>query len=363
MDCTEIKETLSAYIDGEIGGDEKTLVEEHLRSCKGCDVFLSELKKSVAQVKKLDEEDPPPWLKQRVMAMVEEEPEKTRGFFPGLFPQFLMPRPIHALATVLILLTSVYIFQAIKKEATIMRTPVGNEGISTLSRKNEDMYYGRDVDRYRSLSDEYSSREKALPQSDDRMEPASEGEYAERISQEALREDKVTPPAEPERRDSSEKSGSEAIKKDDTGSGMLGKSAAPKTKEAALPAKVAGAPPRAAMKAKAAEEAGGEMGTPAGIIRTIAFTITVEDLTSAREEVENVLEGLGKMGMRKKTTGRVEAFYRLSLARTKLAELRQHLEEIGTVEEKTDYGTGPDEEDVEITIELELPPSVPGSSR
>lgn len=361
MDCPQIRETLSAYIDGEVGTEENTMVEAHLRSCKGCEEFLSELKKSVAHVKSLDWVEPPVLLKEGVMAGAEGERKEKRRFLSWLFPQFLMPRPIHALATVLILLTTVYVFQAIKREATILRTPAENEGISTLSRKNEDMYYGRDMDRYRPLSEEPSSRKKEPPPPDDGSVSPRGGEYGVVISQEGGREERAKPLSEPEKRASSERVVHDAIERGEGVTVKLKKDEARRSGEEAVPAPAEVAPPRAAMRAKATDEPVAEAGLPAGNIRTVSFTITVKDLEASRVKVENVLRDFGIKGMSKETNGRGEALYRLSLSREALAELRGHLTQIGKVEEKADYGTGPAGENVEITIELSSPPSMPGS--
>ncbi len=115
------------------------------------------------------------------------------------------------------------------------------------------------------------------------------------------------------------------------------------------------------MRAKATDEPAAEAGLPAGNVRTVSFTITVKDLEASRVKVENVLRDFGKKGTSKETNGRGEALYHLSLSREALAELRGHLTQIGKVEEKADYGTGRAGENVEITIELASPPSMPGS--
>ncbi|NIO15571.1 MAG: DUF2275 domain-containing protein [Deltaproteobacteria bacterium] len=114
MECEQIRENLSAYVDGEISGEERDRVEGHLVACETCAGALAELNAYLERIGKLEEVDPPPWLTQKVMARVQSESEEKRGFYQRFFPQFLLARPIHALATVLILVLSVYVFQSMK---------------------------------------------------------------------------------------------------------------------------------------------------------------------------------------------------------------------------------------------------------
>jgi hypothetical protein len=124
MECRQIQETLSAYIDGEISQEEKTQVDTHLLSCDGCTLALSELSASLNRVRELEEVDPPPWLTQKIMEQVQEKAEKKKGLYERFFPQFLVPRPIHALAAILILVLSVYVFQTMQTSVRLAKAPV-----------------------------------------------------------------------------------------------------------------------------------------------------------------------------------------------------------------------------------------------
>ncbi len=44
--CEKVRESLSAYLDGELGGRARRAVEEHLDRCKGCRQYLRELKET-----------------------------------------------------------------------------------------------------------------------------------------------------------------------------------------------------------------------------------------------------------------------------------------------------------------------------
>lgn len=124
MECREIQEVLSAYVDGEIGPQEKTRVEEHLPSCNDCTRALSELRAAIGHIRKLEELDPPPWLTRKIMAQVTSEVEKKKGLYERFFSQFLLPRPIHALAAVLVLVLSVYVFQTMKSSVRLAKAPI-----------------------------------------------------------------------------------------------------------------------------------------------------------------------------------------------------------------------------------------------
>ena len=47
MECKEVREKLSAYIEGIVPAEEKVLMEEHLRTCPGCKESLADLKRTI----------------------------------------------------------------------------------------------------------------------------------------------------------------------------------------------------------------------------------------------------------------------------------------------------------------------------
>ncbi len=102
MTCKEIETVLPALLEGALSGLEKKTVEEHLHACESCSKALRDLKKSDELVKCLEEVEPPPWLKTRVMARVREEAGQKEGLFRKLFYPLYIKVPIQAFAMVLI---------------------------------------------------------------------------------------------------------------------------------------------------------------------------------------------------------------------------------------------------------------------
>lgn len=73
MQCSEIKEMLSAYIDEVLDEHEKAGVEEHLRACSACLQELNELKETVTLLRSLDEVSPPEGFRQQLRERLEKE--------------------------------------------------------------------------------------------------------------------------------------------------------------------------------------------------------------------------------------------------------------------------------------------------
>jgi len=59
MNCGEIKELLSEYVDGVLDGETKALVDEHLSTCKDCEEELASLKTLVNELGSLESVAPP----------------------------------------------------------------------------------------------------------------------------------------------------------------------------------------------------------------------------------------------------------------------------------------------------------------
>jgi len=123
MECRDMKEKLSAYLDGALPSEEKKLIKEHLNSCPQCGMALKELKKTEEFVRNLEEVEPPAWLTQKIMARVKAEEEKKRRIFQRLFYPLHIKVPIEALATVLIAVIAVYVFRAAEPEMKSLPVP------------------------------------------------------------------------------------------------------------------------------------------------------------------------------------------------------------------------------------------------
>lgn len=85
MDCREIEELLSAYIDGELNGAEALAVTEHLSICPECRLELLRLQETVNVIRSLPEIEPPfdfhQRLCQRLNPLKEQKPWYKRFSF------------------------------------------------------------------------------------------------------------------------------------------------------------------------------------------------------------------------------------------------------------------------------------------
>lgn len=59
MNCDEVRNLLSSYLDNETDEDEKLLIEEHINNCDECKKELEEYKKIIKALNELPDEEPP----------------------------------------------------------------------------------------------------------------------------------------------------------------------------------------------------------------------------------------------------------------------------------------------------------------
>lgn len=123
MECSDIQEKLSAYLEGIVPSEEKIFINEHLKECQQCNESLADLKKTLEYVQSLEEIEPPPWLTQKVMRSVRLEAEAKRGIFQRLFHPLHIKLPIEALATILIAVATIYLFKTIQPEMDRAKEP------------------------------------------------------------------------------------------------------------------------------------------------------------------------------------------------------------------------------------------------
>jgi anti-sigma factor RsiW len=87
MTHEEIKNALSAYMDGELESAQKSEIERHLGTCSTCTAELKELRQVASEFKKTGAEKLPPHIRAMALAQSQAaEPKKqTARQSPGAF--------------------------------------------------------------------------------------------------------------------------------------------------------------------------------------------------------------------------------------------------------------------------------------
>ncbi|MBM4145773.1 MAG: DUF2275 domain-containing protein [Nitrospira sp.] len=124
MQCNDIQEKLSAYIDGDISSEERMLIDEHLKSCEQCNKTLAEMKKTTEYVRDLGDIEPPAWLTQKIMTKIRSEAGKEKSIWRKLFYPLHIKLPVEAAVAVLLAVTTIYIFKTMQPEMKLAKAPV-----------------------------------------------------------------------------------------------------------------------------------------------------------------------------------------------------------------------------------------------
>lgn len=112
MACDKIEELLTAYADGELGPDERAVVERHLEACPDCAGLLAALRTADAALARFPEVEPPADLSEKLYAI-----PARRRFRLGL-DVLLRPalQPALAAAAVFLTLFTFYLFSPAKAQ-------------------------------------------------------------------------------------------------------------------------------------------------------------------------------------------------------------------------------------------------------
>ena len=129
MECQDIRKNLSAYLEGMVAPEDQELIDQHLASCRACSTALYELNRTGEVLKNLKEVEPPPGMKQKIMARVREETEPKKGFIQKLFYPLHIKVPLEAFATVLIAVVAVYVFKAVEPQMKDLQVPSVREPV------------------------------------------------------------------------------------------------------------------------------------------------------------------------------------------------------------------------------------------
>ena len=83
INCCQLAELLFDYVSGELSDERRTLLEEHLRVCPPCMVYVETYRVTIRLTKCLKAAPMPPEVAQRLRAAVERECPGRRGESPG----------------------------------------------------------------------------------------------------------------------------------------------------------------------------------------------------------------------------------------------------------------------------------------
>ncbi len=114
MEHNEIRHKLSEYIDGSVSAEEKTAIDEHVKTCQQCSGALRELRKTIDLVRTVEEVEPPAWMTQKIMANVRADAGKKKRGFERFFLSFLLKRPAQVVAIVFLAVTALYLYKNIQ---------------------------------------------------------------------------------------------------------------------------------------------------------------------------------------------------------------------------------------------------------
>lgn len=139
MNCQKIEDLLSAYLEGELSLEEKSTVEEHLRTCPRCASLYQEIKQATESLDDFPEAEMSEELVQRLYKIPQPK-KKFRLNFDFLLRPSL--QPVLAAATVLLVIISFYFFnpdQNVLNQKLDRQIHLGYSKIQTLYVNAESM--------------------------------------------------------------------------------------------------------------------------------------------------------------------------------------------------------------------------------
>jgi hypothetical protein len=129
-ECEKIQEILPAYLEGLASPTESEMVSSHLASCTECNATVQALMKSQKVITNLEKVEPPPWLKTRIMARLEEgveQEEEKRWGFGRLRDLLLYPLkvkiPLQAFAVLVVAVMALYVYRTTQPEVRLAEPP------------------------------------------------------------------------------------------------------------------------------------------------------------------------------------------------------------------------------------------------
>ncbi|TML19185.1 MAG: zf-HC2 domain-containing protein [Actinobacteria bacterium] len=72
MTCAQVVDLVTAYLEDVLDADDRERVEEHLVFCDGCSTYLDQIRQTIAVTGRLEPEDIPPALQDKLLAAFRE---------------------------------------------------------------------------------------------------------------------------------------------------------------------------------------------------------------------------------------------------------------------------------------------------
>lgn len=135
MNCKDVIELLSAYVDGEITGEEIQQVDSHLEGCPHCQSQLAAIKNLISMVHELDELEVPAGVSRSLRQIATDKPSTTmpaKGWLTNRL-SYLVATGAVAIAALTLLLIQINTGDLDKQEALTALT--GKAPVQELSKK------------------------------------------------------------------------------------------------------------------------------------------------------------------------------------------------------------------------------------
>jgi anti-sigma factor RsiW len=72
MPCREVVEVITDYLEGKLRSRDRRALEAHLGGCDGCDAYLEQMRQTISLTGRLEPEDVPAELEQRLLVAFRE---------------------------------------------------------------------------------------------------------------------------------------------------------------------------------------------------------------------------------------------------------------------------------------------------
>jgi hypothetical protein len=293
--CDEVQRDIAAYMDNLLPKETRRAMEQHIRSCTECRKALSEFETVQGLIKGLDEVEPPPGFTFRIMAEIRETEARSRGLLERLFRPLSVKIPIHAIATLLIVVVALYVYKATEPERKLQPLPGVETGssIETARPQGKEILTGAEPSTVRREGAQWKDRREP-PETNAVDRPAKE---VEKKPDQALPEDRSVRQREPEA----------AVRLEGRApSPIEGTAKGAKVREE-QPVLMQSADQGLRTKGKAAPS-GADAALVGKDMTAPDLTVEVVDLARATQEVQGIVDSLAGQILRREQAERKEVF-------------------------------------------------------